>query len=367
MLEEAARQTPELVRRPTRGSTGELRGAGYTAVGEFHYLGSRRRSRPPRPPRRRVSSSCSSTRRTRAAGSSASGRSRSPRTWTSSRSCAQRASASASPPTLSARVPRIGSRSSARYAAREGLPLHVHADEQPREIEECVAEHGVRPIELLAAHRLPRRRARRSSTRRTRTARELDLLADAGARVCVCPTTEANLGDGFPPVERMRDARDRALHRLGLERPHRSARRAPRARGDRATPERPPRRRSRSTSCCAIGARRARGHSASTRGPPSRSTSRTASLEGNRGRRRGRRPRVRRLGRCLRLRQAWNGCPGKAAAPRGRAIRPPGGADLAARWLSRARTGHETCRAMLRRVRGPLAAVPQGVQAPSPY
>jgi formimidoylglutamate deiminase len=29
---------------------------------------------------------------------------------------------------------------------------------------------------------------------------ELDLLADAGARVCLCPTTEANLGDGFAPV-----------------------------------------------------------------------------------------------------------------------------------------------------------------------
>src|SRR4029077_7915295 len=35
------------------------------------------------------------------------------------------------------------------YAAREALPLHVHADEQPREIEECLEEHGIRPIELL--------------------------------------------------------------------------------------------------------------------------------------------------------------------------------------------------------------------------
>jgi len=40
--------------------------------------------------------------------------------------------------------------------------------------------------------------------------RELDLLAEAGARVCACPTTEANLGDGFLPVERL-------LHRtIGL-------------------------------------------------------------------------------------------------------------------------------------------------------
>ena len=38
---------------------------------------------------------------------------------------------------------------------------------------------------------------------------ELDLLAAAGARVCACPTTEANLGDGFLPVERL-------LHR-GIE------------------------------------------------------------------------------------------------------------------------------------------------------
>src|SRR3954452_23508472 len=35
------------------------------------------------------------------------------------------------------------------YAAAEALPLHVHADEQPREIEECLAEHGLRPLELL--------------------------------------------------------------------------------------------------------------------------------------------------------------------------------------------------------------------------
>ena len=35
--------------------------------------------------------------------------------------------------------------------------------------------------------------------------RELDLLADAGARICACLTTEANLGDGFLPVERVRE------------------------------------------------------------------------------------------------------------------------------------------------------------------
>jgi formimidoylglutamate deiminase len=86
------------------------------------------------------------------------------------------------------------------YAAREELPLHVHADEQPREIEECVAEHGVRPIELLAETGClgPHTTVVHATHA---DAHELDLLAEAGARVCVCPTTEANLGDGFVPAE----------------------------------------------------------------------------------------------------------------------------------------------------------------------
>ena len=87
-----------------------------------------------------------------------------------------------------------------RYAAAENLPLHVHADEQPREIEECLTEHGLRPIELLAETGCLGPHA--TVVHATHAdAHELDLLADAGARVCVCPTTEANLGDGFCPVE----------------------------------------------------------------------------------------------------------------------------------------------------------------------
>jgi formimidoylglutamate deiminase len=91
-----------------------------------------------------------------------------------------------------------------RYGAREGLVLHIHADEQPREIEECEAEHGLRPIELLAeAGCLGRRTTIVHGTHADDG--ELDLLAGAGSCVCVCPTTEANLGDGFAPVERIRD------------------------------------------------------------------------------------------------------------------------------------------------------------------
>ena len=87
-----------------------------------------------------------------------------------------------------------------RYAAAENLPLHVHADEQPREIEECLAEHGLRPIELLAETGCLGPHA--TVVHATHAdAHEFDLLAEAGARVCVCPTTEANLGDGFCPAE----------------------------------------------------------------------------------------------------------------------------------------------------------------------
>ena len=90
----------------------------------------------------------------------------------------------------------------ANYAVREGLPLHVHADEQPREIEECLAEQGLRPIELLAdCGCLGPRTTIVHATHAD--AHELDLIADAGARVCLCLTTEANLGDGFAPVEQL--------------------------------------------------------------------------------------------------------------------------------------------------------------------
>src|SRR3954470_17850441 len=89
-----------------------------------------------------------------------------------------------------------------RYAAEHELPLHVHADEQPREIQECLAEHGVRPIELL--ERTGCLGERTTVVHATHAnGDELDLVARAGARICACLTTEANLGDGFLPVERV--------------------------------------------------------------------------------------------------------------------------------------------------------------------
>ncbi len=182
------RRTARCVRRATRPS------ASSTTSGRP------RPRRPSGPPGKPASSSSSSSRRTAAAGSSASGRPLPPTTCGRSRRCRARAPASGSPPTPCVRARAHGSTRSAPTPPATGLVLHVHADEQPREIEECLAEHGLRPIELLAATGClgPRTTVVHATHANER---ELDLVAEHGAGVCLCPTTEANLGDGFPPLE----------------------------------------------------------------------------------------------------------------------------------------------------------------------
>ena len=97
-------------------------------------------------------------------------------------------------------VPRAWLERIGEYARRNAMPLHVHADEQPREIEECRDEHGMRPVELLAETGfLGRRTTVVHATHADE--RELGLLAERGSSVCACPTTEGNLGDGFLPAQ----------------------------------------------------------------------------------------------------------------------------------------------------------------------
>jgi formimidoylglutamate deiminase len=96
-------------------------------------------------------------------------------------------------------VPRGWLEGIAEYAHRNALPLHVHADEQLREVEECQEEHGMRPIGLLAASGFlgPRTMVVHATHA---DEHELGLLAEHGSWVCACPTTEGNLGDGFLPA-----------------------------------------------------------------------------------------------------------------------------------------------------------------------
>ena len=110
--------------------------------------------------------------------------------------------ASGLPPTPSVPVRASGCEELGRYAAAERLPLHIHADEQPREIEECLAEHGCRPIELLERTGCLGPHATVVHATHADGA-ELDLLASSGATVCACPTTEADLADGFLPAARI--------------------------------------------------------------------------------------------------------------------------------------------------------------------
>ncbi len=97
-------------------------------------------------------------------------------------------------------VPRVWLEGLRAYANTEGLKLHIHADEQPREIEECKREHGLRPVELLAECGFlgPQTTIVHATHANER---ELDLLSERGSSVCACPTTEGNLGDGFLPAK----------------------------------------------------------------------------------------------------------------------------------------------------------------------
>jgi formimidoylglutamate deiminase len=206
MIAEAERQTPETVRQGYAETYGEMRAAGYTAVGEFHYLGLEEaraaaaaaedaeveitllltayaRGGSPRFRQESVADYLRQVDELRADGLRV--------------GCAPHSVRACPSDWLEA----IG-----RYAASEELPLHVHADEQPREIDECLAEHELRPIELL--DRMGCLGPRTTVIHATHADDgELDLLAAAGARVCITPTTEANLGDGFAPLERLRERR----------------------------------------------------------------------------------------------------------------------------------------------------------------
>jgi formimidoylglutamate deiminase len=78
-------------------------------------------------------------------------------------------------------------------------PIHIHAAEQTREVEECVAWSGQRPIEwLLNAAAIDRRWCIVHATHMTQA--ETQALARSGAIAGLCPISEANLGDGYFPA-----------------------------------------------------------------------------------------------------------------------------------------------------------------------
>ncbi|CAN7445775.1 formimidoylglutamate deiminase [Phenylobacterium sp. LjRoot225] len=79
-------------------------------------------------------------------------------------------------------------------------PVHIHVAEQTREVEDCFAWSGRRPVDWLLAHaQIDRRWCLVHATHMD--AAETLALAASGAIAGLCPITEANLGDGIFPAE----------------------------------------------------------------------------------------------------------------------------------------------------------------------
>jgi formimidoylglutamate deiminase len=88
------------------------------------------------------------------------------------------------------------------------MPVHMHAAEQTREVEECTLALGRRPVEwLLENCAVDGRWCLVHATHLQPS--EVAALAASGAVAGLCPTTEANLGDGIFPMLNYRGASGR--------------------------------------------------------------------------------------------------------------------------------------------------------------
>jgi len=84
----------------------------------------------------------------------------------------------------------------AGLASDRGIPMHLHIAEQRREVDQCLASYGRRPVRwLLENQAVDRNWCLVHATHMD--AEEVESLATSGAVVCLCPSTEANLGDGL--------------------------------------------------------------------------------------------------------------------------------------------------------------------------
>ncbi|GAA1985583.1 formimidoylglutamate deiminase [Amycolatopsis minnesotensis] len=93
----------------------------------------------------------------------------------------------------------------ADVAVREDRPLHVHLSEQRAENEQCLAAYGLSPTELLSDNGLltPRLTAVHATHL---TGHDISLLGYEGCTACFCPTTERDLGDGIGPARTLSDS-----------------------------------------------------------------------------------------------------------------------------------------------------------------
>ena len=91
----------------------------------------------------------------------------------------------------------------AQVARDRDVPLHAHVSEQPRENDECLLAYGRTPVEVLRdAGALGADFTAVHATHLT----DGDITALGGSHVCVCATTERDLADGIGPIPALRAA-----------------------------------------------------------------------------------------------------------------------------------------------------------------
>ncbi|KJC40054.1 formimidoylglutamate deiminase [Bradyrhizobium sp. LTSP857] len=87
----------------------------------------------------------------------------------------------------------------------DGGPVHIHAAEQVKEVEDCLAWSGRRPVQWLLEHAPVDQRWCLIHATHT-TNEEVVAFAKTGAVAGLCPITEASLGDGIFPAREFLDA-----------------------------------------------------------------------------------------------------------------------------------------------------------------
>jgi formimidoylglutamate deiminase len=91
------------------------------------------------------------------------------------------------------------------YGRLQQMSVHMHVSEQPADVEACLAEYQMRPVELLDRNGLLDSRFAAVHAIYV-TGGEISALSRAGSMVCACPTTERNLGDGTVPAGQLLSA-----------------------------------------------------------------------------------------------------------------------------------------------------------------
>ncbi len=91
------------------------------------------------------------------------------------------------------------------FARENKMPLHMHVSEQRRELAECKQEYGITPIALLNQHGVLSNNFVGIHATHI-SSDEIKMLGETQSYVCLCRTTERDLGDGLAPTAELINA-----------------------------------------------------------------------------------------------------------------------------------------------------------------